>query len=637
MALGDQLVAAALLAASVGCLAVYALLHGNYLRRYMLAWQRSERKGKGGRRSSRVCPARPCKQACRTLSWCFGAGLREDNSIDLFAAKAHAIALQRGAEYARVACSTMIHIVALHMVSDLALGTFQDLVEVASGEDELLVHYSLNYYLFVRRTSIFIIALAINLLPDWVTPRALQVFQIVIASQVAMRALMQDSIIRLRSNEAVDTALCIWAAVFAGGPRLTSLLVVSTLLLRYYLYTSLLAMADSEQQEYLASLYGADHTRHYMAGHAIAGGVTILVGSTLERSILEGAMGSLRERISAQIKDLVQQLLAALCDSVVRTDGDFALLDPSLSLASLLLRQPPGKTYKGHSFLDFVDEPERSRVRNHFVRSLGALGVTQSIHTRLVDGNGLKCNVQLYRIAFQDIHGRSCNIIGIRDEGGSRLDGVSVQSVTEKFEAYRSKERKRSSRCESKSSASSSSCSSSTVESTESSTSAPLSSMSTTNDGDVAEAYLDIQEMTVVTWNPAFSMFCGPEQEPCVPLHEWLLPPQTEKVPQAIRRLCQSFLAEENREGRGRLVQFGRLVLQPPHAQRAGVKYQVQLYVDTRSLAIQSQSNAACFVRLEFKDIAVADMRRPRPPSSRAPGTPGSSSGTLQNSPGLGL
>eukprot|EP00929_Paragymnodinium_shiwhaense_P107122 TRINITY_DN7318_c0_g1_i1.p1 TRINITY_DN7318_c0_g1~~TRINITY_DN7318_c0_g1_i1.p1 ORF type:complete len:398 (+),score=45.96 TRINITY_DN7318_c0_g1_i1:85-1278(+) len=368
-------------------------------------------------------------------------------------------------------------------------------------------------------------------------------------------------------------------------------------------YVGFLGEASEDELDTLSRVHGVDHFMTYVAEHLSVAVMVVFLGSALDHTMWEASVATLREQVSFTIQQTIQSLLAVLCDAVCATDGDFLLTEPCLALANLLGRQPPGNSYEGHSFFDFVEDDDRSRVRDHFANAL-ALGTAQSINTKVIDGRGRTLDMHLYCVAFDDIHSRRCYIIGVKEGEGARGDTLPQRGVTEMFEAFRSARRQRD------------------AEASEGMLSVDSSSRTSTASArseEAPEAYIDICTMHLVTWNAAFTMFTGPEEEGRGAFEDWLLAPQSQQVTKVLREMCGKFLAAEGGETQVEtgcsLVPLGRLVLQPPPAKRAGIKYHAEVYVDLQSLQGQSHRSKDCFVRLKFgRVLTIADHRRTKSP-----------------------
>eukprot|EP00929_Paragymnodinium_shiwhaense_P047765 TRINITY_DN24223_c0_g1_i3.p1 TRINITY_DN24223_c0_g1~~TRINITY_DN24223_c0_g1_i3.p1 ORF type:complete len:510 (+),score=45.84 TRINITY_DN24223_c0_g1_i3:94-1623(+) len=469
--------------------------------------------------------------------------------------------------------------------------------------------FSFLRYTF-RRLVIFCGAAFFRILPEKRTPSYLQIAQSIATVFIISRLLATTDLRTLRDHEAFDTMISFVLSTFAGGPLLTTFLASLTCLCRIGKYIAFLRSMSAVDREQISRLHGSDHLATYTLEHIAVVASTVFMASILEASMLEGALASLRERVWYQIQEVVQSLLAVLCDAVVCTDEDFLLTEPSLALANTLLRQPPGNSYEGHCFLEFVEESDRQRVHAHFANS--GLGTAQSIHTRVLDGNSNQIAVQLYCVPFQNIHGQRCHIIGMKEGDGATVDVVPAQPSRQLFDAYRcTRGRPRGpDALDEESSLVSSADSSST-----------RWSSASANAQEEAVVYLHADSMEVITWNAAFTILSGPEQEQGFSFIDWLQPPQAQQVPRTIREACEKFMSDPNQSDQPALVPLGALVLQPPQAQRAGLKYTVETHLDLQPLTGKSSNHASSFVRLVLSDLknVVKPKRawspRPRPRS----------------------
>eukprot|EP00929_Paragymnodinium_shiwhaense_P107124 TRINITY_DN7318_c0_g2_i1.p1 TRINITY_DN7318_c0_g2~~TRINITY_DN7318_c0_g2_i1.p1 ORF type:complete len:613 (+),score=71.47 TRINITY_DN7318_c0_g2_i1:108-1946(+) len=589
-----QVAAVVLVGTTLGCLAIYFLVCFCLpLRR---RWRRHRKQGQ------RACPeptlSELCSSSLKNVASCL-VFLRPP-ADDPFASKACFFVRQQCVVYFKAIWGFGIHILAWRWCGEVIFGRFDECVMAAAGEDaDVSISFSDTHLqcLFTLAVAVFVRAL-----PNCVTPSLIQLCQIANAAFQVLRSASVDDFRTLRDHQALETMIAIAMAMFAGGPIVTSGLAATCFITRVAVYVSLLHKSSDDELHMLAQWHGEDHLMMYVSEHLSVAVMTVFLGSALDHAMWEASMASLREQVSSTIQETIRSLLAVLCDAVCSTDEQFLLTEPCLALSNLLGLQGPGNSYEGHSILDFVEGSDRRRVQSHFANAALALGTAQSINTKLVDGKGRSLDMHLYCVAFDDIHGRRCYVIGVKEGEGARGDTVPDRGVTEMFEEFRSSRRQRE------------------AEASEGALSIDDSSRSTSSSvltEDVPEAYIDICSMTLVTWNAAFTMFTGPEEEGRGAFEEWLIAPQAQQVPSILRKICAKFLAEPSGAQMEvpSLVPLGKLLLQPPLAKRAGIKYSADVFVDLQSLRGQSISSDACFVRLKFSSVFTrAENRRTKSP-----------------------
>eukprot|EP00929_Paragymnodinium_shiwhaense_P069696 TRINITY_DN3515_c0_g1_i3.p1 TRINITY_DN3515_c0_g1~~TRINITY_DN3515_c0_g1_i3.p1 ORF type:complete len:663 (+),score=94.56 TRINITY_DN3515_c0_g1_i3:146-2134(+) len=654
MAWEHQAVASVSLAAAVGCLVVYAL-HLCLQLAICTAGGTSSWTASGTLRSA-------CMRFFGGASSLKGSG----GENDLLAGKAHEIAVQRSSCYWLFMCRLAFHVFALWLLCDMLVGRFDELLDVARGGHRSDFRYATC---ITGRVVPCMLSLYFILVPEHSTPTARQVLQAVLACYIVSQVVRAESIEALKNKEAMHAMASQSAALLAGSPILTTTLATLTCAARVGIYMMLLGEANDEELQRYASLLGEEHAVSYVFEHIAVSMACVFMASVLEHTLLEGALASLREQASYQVQKTVKSLLAVLCDAVVCTDENFVLTEPCFALANTLLRQTPGKSYEGDSFLDFLEESDRVRVQGHFAEA--SVGIAQSIISRMVDGNGAVLKMQLYcvpydihRVVQHDclepvcvwlevfatkainhnrsfealqrysspsaiklsdlvtpaIHGKRRHIIGVKEgDGSSPNDTMPLQPSRVLFEAYRSRRwRPRYGSAEA---------------STAGSDSTTTSATSSVESKEDAEAYIRLSSMEVVTWNAAFTMLCGPEQEQGFLFTDWLVSRQAERFPRVVRRICEKFMNKQSDPEDPTMIRLGTVTLQPPQAKLADLKYNVEVHLDMESLRGQSRSNGNACLRVKLCDLTnIVKPKRPRSPRSPSAGeTPSCSSSEGQD------
>eukprot|EP00929_Paragymnodinium_shiwhaense_P039848 TRINITY_DN20873_c0_g1_i2.p1 TRINITY_DN20873_c0_g1~~TRINITY_DN20873_c0_g1_i2.p1 ORF type:complete len:521 (+),score=81.47 TRINITY_DN20873_c0_g1_i2:127-1689(+) len=467
-------------------------------------------------RCSCRCP--PIVGRCLMAVWQF---FWQPAANDLLVKKAFQVARQRAVSYFKTLCKVLVHFAAYGLIWDVLAGRFDDLVKVAGGEEPC---DSLSFVdVRLRRLVFFCLMLFVETCPNRVTTRTPQIFQVAMALYICLRVASTEDIRVLRDHEALDVASSICLAVLAGGPILTLILATSCSIVRVGMYNYFLGQSSEEELQELMSLHGQDHATRFVVEHVVTALAIVFLGSALDNAMLEAAMASLREQVTSQIQQIAQSLLAVLCDAVVSTDAEFLLTESCLSLANMLEWGTPGNCYEGQCFLDFVDKADRVRVQNHFTQALASLGTAQSITTKLINGADRPVDMRLYCVAFDDLYGRRRNVIGIKELEGARGDVVPVRSSTAMYEAFQSN-RSKTSKAD--------------ISEDHSVGSNPTSTLSNSELLQESEAFIDIKTASLVTWNPAFTMVTGPEQEAGCSFEDWLIEAQPGEVLKIMQVEC---------------------------------------------------------------------------------------------------
>eukprot|EP00929_Paragymnodinium_shiwhaense_P085488 TRINITY_DN45884_c0_g1_i1.p1 TRINITY_DN45884_c0_g1~~TRINITY_DN45884_c0_g1_i1.p1 ORF type:complete len:882 (-),score=65.97 TRINITY_DN45884_c0_g1_i1:425-3070(-) len=119
-------------------------------------------------------------------------------------------------------------------------------------------------------------------------------------------------------------------------------------------------------------------------------------------------------------------VLDMLCDAVVNLK-DLIIAESCPKLQALLLMAPSATGIANRAFLDCVVADDRARVRTRLDTSAEMKESVFVIQTRLQSAGLGSVNVQLCVCGFDDVHGKRCHMIGVREEDmqeQGRLDSL---------------------------------------------------------------------------------------------------------------------------------------------------------------------------------------------------------------------
>eukprot|EP00929_Paragymnodinium_shiwhaense_P074988 TRINITY_DN38349_c0_g1_i2.p1 TRINITY_DN38349_c0_g1~~TRINITY_DN38349_c0_g1_i2.p1 ORF type:complete len:338 (-),score=34.73 TRINITY_DN38349_c0_g1_i2:259-1272(-) len=303
---------------------------------------------------------------------------------------------------------------------------------------------------------------------------------------------------------------------------------------------------------------------------------------------------------------MAKSLLAVLCDAVVVVDADLNFRMPSPQIAHFLLRQPPQNCYQGSSFLDFVEQSDRDRIGQQVLSLATGAGTTLSVSTRLIDGNGSAVQVQVYCTCFldeDDLRWYVLGILEVRDlqtSPGDRADSIAVDDVTQSmgvipgFSVLQS--------------VSESGAPSESIVSGESTETAmvPL-----TIDHDALVIIINISEPTVPVMKASLQIthMSGPLVYGESSFLEWFRPGDAGDVISDISAAFGAFV-EAPSTTTSVVSLLSRISLQPPHAQRAGLRYTMSATVDMTHLLHDDLDGDVVPVCLRFHDVSVRQKSR---------------------------
>jgi len=140
----------------------------------------------------------------------------------------------------------------------------------------------------------------------------------------------------------------------------------------------------------------------------------------------------IRQRVETQVHcDSVAEelsaagsLLRVTCDAVIELDPKLCLTNHSPELSAMLLRDRPGSTLRGKSFLELMPPEEVMRARDFLTKKLSRVSTEKSLipqisaeafHTRLVDSASSRIRVEVFQVKFEKGDGKTHSLLGLRD------------------------------------------------------------------------------------------------------------------------------------------------------------------------------------------------------------------------------
>jgi len=137
----------------------------------------------------------------------------------------------------------------------------------------------------------------------------------------------------------------------------------------------------------------------------------------------------IRQRVETQVHcdSMAEELSAAgsllrvTCDAVIELDPKLCLTNHSPELSAMLLRDRPGSTLRGKSFLELMPPEEVMRARDFLTKkfssetSLIPQISAEAFHTRLVDSASSRIRVEVFQVKFEKGDGKTHSLLGLRD------------------------------------------------------------------------------------------------------------------------------------------------------------------------------------------------------------------------------
>eukprot|EP00928_Gymnodinium_smaydae_P038017 TRINITY_DN26312_c0_g1_i1.p1 TRINITY_DN26312_c0_g1~~TRINITY_DN26312_c0_g1_i1.p1 ORF type:complete len:624 (+),score=102.54 TRINITY_DN26312_c0_g1_i1:70-1941(+) len=131
------------------------------------------------------------------------------------------------------------------------------------------------------------------------------------------------------------------------------------------------------------------------------------------------ARATVRSEVSAQGEQMLQRILSAVCDAVVRLGPSFEILTPSPRLAVLLMRGSADLRLKGTSFLDLIEPDDAETFVHQLSMQHDQVGARDEpaacLHLRMIDATGTRVQAQLLHCRLVDLSGQPFHMVGIRE------------------------------------------------------------------------------------------------------------------------------------------------------------------------------------------------------------------------------
>eukprot|EP00929_Paragymnodinium_shiwhaense_P087570 TRINITY_DN47713_c0_g1_i2.p1 TRINITY_DN47713_c0_g1~~TRINITY_DN47713_c0_g1_i2.p1 ORF type:complete len:524 (+),score=81.23 TRINITY_DN47713_c0_g1_i2:45-1574(+) len=407
------------------------------------------------------------------------------------------------------------------------------------------------------------------------------------------------------------------------GPTLAMNAVLSFAIT--YKYAILFAKLDEAEQK-LASTYHGE-IPVIAASEFLLVGFTWLVSNVVQGWTRSMERSKLEAKAASRSEAPIKSLQTVLCDAVVSVDENLVLTNPSSQLGHYLLRYPPNNSYEGTSLLNFVDEPDRERVKEQIQSVTPGPGSSILVVAKVIDGNQSALNVQMYCVAFLDVDDCLGYCIGIREvkgdaAGPGRADSLDASSGVGIPDVRRTLPSVSESGYES-------------ANDSDASSVVPL----VTSTG-AFEATIDVTNthLPIMSASASMTQLVGPLCSAEDSFLDWIAEDMRAdlvlRISDAIDRHAAAGHSSPGMES------LGRVRLQPRHALRAGLQYIANVSIDigkakkASSRAGASTGNAVCLpVVFRFSEIGLKKLakRRKRPdslarpmlPAAMAPGVAG--------------
>ncbi len=165
---------------------------------------------------------------------------------------------------------------------------------------------------------------------------------------------------------------------------------------------------------------------HNRIGEAILASCAVSLYFMVDVSLRSEAAASYNASESKNQAAQGLRLLSALCDAVAQLDSEWMILDPSPTLAQLLMIQDGQRALQGRSFMSFLsDENDQARIENYTSNALKLADfpckeLASSLHIHLRDSNSINLEVELFVVSFRDLDDSIRHLIGICESTISR-------------------------------------------------------------------------------------------------------------------------------------------------------------------------------------------------------------------------
>ncbi|CAK8988590.1 unnamed protein product [Durusdinium trenchii] len=182
-----------------------------------------------------------------------------------------------------------------------------------------------------------------------------------------------------------------------------------------------------------------------LSGLGVLGFAWIMNNILQFKAELRVESGNVATQLSA-----ASSLLRLTCDAVIELDNELRLIEDSPELACMLLKNSPGASLKGCSFLDFIPPDDASRAQENLApagsmnkqgsfSSFGSFNsdsemqiTAHAFHTRLVDSYNGKICTEVFQVRYTKLDGQKYYLLGLRDftdvkslAGGNAADSVA--------------------------------------------------------------------------------------------------------------------------------------------------------------------------------------------------------------------
>eukprot|EP00929_Paragymnodinium_shiwhaense_P085489 TRINITY_DN45884_c0_g1_i3.p1 TRINITY_DN45884_c0_g1~~TRINITY_DN45884_c0_g1_i3.p1 ORF type:complete len:882 (-),score=77.10 TRINITY_DN45884_c0_g1_i3:425-3070(-) len=315
-------------------------------------------------------------------------------------------------------CGVMSPVLCLSTMLQWVIRDLQN-VDCSAGTHWSLTNCQVDHLSFQREAAMtFLVALILGSVGlycivrrDFVTKRSIA------ATAIAMHVGMVVHLLEVQNYSYFETwfmfnYVCLRGAIatFAGNSRLSVMLNVCEVVCE-------LIKHSTEFEQYLAKYcrFAVSTTigmLTFAAAFEYASVRETVLSVAAEHAVAEATRGRL--------------VLDMLCDAVVNLK-DLIIAESCPKLQALLLMAPSATGIANRAFLDCVVADDRARVRTRLDTSAEMKESVFVIQTRLQSAGLGSVNVQLCVCGFDDVHGKRCHMIGVREEDmqeQGRLDSL---------------------------------------------------------------------------------------------------------------------------------------------------------------------------------------------------------------------
>eukprot|EP00929_Paragymnodinium_shiwhaense_P046051 TRINITY_DN23473_c0_g1_i3.p1 TRINITY_DN23473_c0_g1~~TRINITY_DN23473_c0_g1_i3.p1 ORF type:complete len:523 (+),score=105.61 TRINITY_DN23473_c0_g1_i3:415-1983(+) len=450
----------------------------------------------------------------------------------------------------------------------------------------------------------FVISMCGWLSPTRVTVRFFDVCHVTVIARICWQACTSDTVYRIFALGLVSSTARLLAALMMGTPALTLCLNMVGSAVKLWSFSGLFVNLDATEQNTVMFVWGG-------LGDAILREIFMCAATWCVASVMEtwnyaAVRSNLELKKSSTSEGTVKSILSVMCDAVVEVDRDLRMTTASTELAKFLLRHPLNDSYKGGSLLEFVESPDRERVKERISTSSIGHGTTVALSTKLIDGSGTALNVQMYCTCFIGIDDCRAYVIGILEVKdpqylNSRADTIPLEDSASagSFESLQGVRGSGALHAASEH-----------TDSVHTSDSTDSEAVPLVTGGQDLELWIDLADssLPVLAATPAITHMAGPECQAGESLLRWLKKPgEAEGLVRELSNAFDRFIANPNESTA--LAKLNSLHLQPPHARRAKLEYKVQANVNMLSLLEHGMNGGPVRVCLEFDNVCVKKAR----------------------------